>query len=121
VAGECRANPPKSGYPSFALMPPSFFDADFRYVETLGPDERTLVEDLKRIPLNDCLMFSTGGQFWLRFMNENNSRLTEAHNDYTLSRVRAFGDVNYSDRVRLFGEFIWADSFGKTCPRPRST
>lgn len=116
LSGNCHAKPPKSGYPSFGLMPPSFFDADFRYAETLDPDDRTLVEELKRVPLGDCLMFSTGGQFWLRFMNENNSRLTETHNDYTLSRVRAFGDVNFGDRVRVFGEFIWADSFAEELP-----
>jgi hypothetical protein len=116
ATGECRAKPPKSGYPSFVLMPPSFFDADFRYVETLDPDERTLVEKLKRIPLNDCLMFSTGGQFWLRYMNEHNVRLSEVDSDYTLSRVRMFGDVNYSDHVRVFGEFIWADCFAENLP-----
>jgi hypothetical protein len=116
VTDDCRAQAPKSGYPSFALMPASLFDADFRYVETLDPDDRTLVEKLKRIPLNDCLMFSTGGQFWLRFMNENNARLTTAHNDYTLSRVRLYGDVNYNDTVRVYGEYIWADSFGEDLP-----
>ena len=38
------------------------------------------VEKLKRIQLNDCMMFSTGGNAWVRFMNEHNSRLTEADN-----------------------------------------
>ena len=27
-----------------------------------------------------------------------------------------FGDVNYGDRVRVFGEFIWADSFAEDLP-----
>ncbi len=116
VRCDCREKPPKSGYPSFALMPPSFFDADFRYVETLAPEDRTLVEELKRIPLGDCLMFSTGGQFWMRFMNENNARLTEAHNDYTLARVRTFGDLNYGEALRVYGEFIWADAFSEDLP-----
>jgi hypothetical protein len=92
-------------------MPPAFFDADFRYVEGLDYSDRTLVEKFKRIPLNDCLTFSTGGQFWARYMNEYNSRFTQTDNSYTLSRVRAFGDLMYGDRVRVFGEFIWADSF----------
>lgn len=105
-----RLKPQSSGYPSFALMPPSFFDADFRYVEGINPAERTLVERLKRMPLTDCLTFSTGGQFWIRYMDEYNSRLSERNNDYALTRVRMFGDLMYGDRVRLFGEFIWADS-----------
>ncbi len=109
--GNCRDKAPPSGYPSFALMPPSFFDADFRYVDKLDPCDRTLVERLKRIQLNDCWMFSTGGNFWLRYMNETNSRLTAANNDYTLGRVRAFGDLMYGDSVRVFGEYLWADSF----------
>lgn len=118
VTGHCRDKAPPSGYPSFALMPPPMFDADFRYAETLDPDERTLVEDLKRIPLGDCLMFSTGGQFWLRYMDEGHSRLTTVRNDYTLGRVRAFGDLNINDRVRVFGEFVWGDSFGEELASP---
>jgi hypothetical protein len=97
-------------------MPPSFFDADFRYVESLDYGDRTLVEKLKRIPVSDCLTFSTGGQFWARFTNEHNSRLTEMDNSYTLGRVRAFGDLMYGDRLRVFGEFIWADAFSEDLP-----
>ncbi len=111
--GVCSQKPPKSGYAPFALMPPSFFDADFRYVESLPYSQRSLVEKLKRIPLADCWTFSTGGQVWARFMNEHNSRLTEFDNSYTLGRVRAFGDLMYGDLVRVFGEFIWADSFSE--------
>jgi hypothetical protein len=112
--GNCRAKVPPSGYPPFALMPPSFFDADFRYVDKLDPCDRTLVERLKRMQLNDQWMFSTGGQFWLRYMNETNSRLHPASikNDYTLGRVRVFGDLMYGDSIRLFGEYLWADNFG---------
>ncbi len=108
-----RAQAPRSPYPPFALMPPSFFDADFRYVESLSPDERTWVEALKRIPLSDCWTFSTGGNSWLRFMNEHNSRLTESDNHYLLARVRLFGDLMYGDLVRLYGEYLWADSLSE--------
>jgi hypothetical protein len=113
ISGNRRERPPRSGYPPFALMPPSFFDADFRYVDALDPSERTLVERLKRMQVHDRLMFSTGGQFWLRYMHETNSRLHPQYitNDYTLGRVRAFGDLMYGDSVRLFGEYLWADAF----------
>jgi hypothetical protein len=37
------------------------------------------------------------GQFWLRYMNENNSRLTEAHNDYTLGWIDLVGRQNVHD------------------------
>jgi hypothetical protein len=113
LTGTCRDKPPKSGYPLYAMMPLPFYDADFRYVESLPCEERTLVEQMKRIPCGDCWTFSTGGQAWSRYMHEHNSRLTETDNTYTLGRVRAFGDLMYGDRVRLFGEFIWADSFSE--------
>ena len=106
----CREKRPPSGYAPLALMPPSFFDADFRYVESLGFGQRTFVEKLKRMHLNDCLMFSTGGQFWTRFASEHNSRLTEADNSYALPRVRLFGDLSFGELARVYGEFIWADS-----------
>lgn len=114
ICGNQRQSPPPTGYPRFALMPPSFFDADFRYVDALDPSDRTLVERLKRIRLHDRWMFSTGGQFWLRYMNETNSRLHPAgvKNEYTLGRVRAFGDLMYGDSARLFGEYLWAENFG---------
>lgn len=111
--GNCQEKPPQSGYPAFALMPPSFFDADFRYVDKLDPCQMTLVERLKRIQLNDCLLFSTGGNAWARFMNEHNSRLTEADNSYLLARTRAYGDLAVGDLARVFGEYIWADSFSE--------
>ncbi len=113
LTGECREKAPPSGYPPFALMPPSFFDADFRYVDAIPDSERTVVEQLKRIQLNDCFMFSTGGNAWARFMNEHNSRLTEADNSYTLARTRVFGDLYYGDVVRVYGEYIWADAFSE--------
>lgn len=113
LTGSYRNKPPQSGYPPLAMMPPSFFDADFRYVESIPYDDRTFVEKLKRMAVTDCLTFSTGGQFWARYMNEYNSRLTETNNSYTLGRVRAFGDLMYGDSVRVFGEYIWADSFSE--------
>ncbi len=113
LTGTAREKAPPSGYPNFALMQPSFFDADFRYVESLPYGDQTWVERLKRIPLTDCLTFSTGGSVWARYMNEHNSRITETDNSYTLGRVRAFGDLMYGDRVRVFGEYIWADSFSE--------
>lgn len=114
--GCCRKKPPQSPYGSFALMPSSFFDADFRFVDAIDPSERTLVERLKRIPLNDCWMMSTGGQVWTRFMSEHNSRLTETDNSYLLLRNRVFGDLCYENLARVYGEYLWADSSSEELP-----
>jgi len=108
-----RDKPPPSGYPPFALMPPSFFDSNWSFVEGLDPAKRNLVESLKRVHLSDCLMFATGGQAWSRYMHETNSRLLEANNDYLLARTRVWGDLWYADTARLYGEYLWADSFAE--------
>lgn len=95
----------------FGLMPPGFFDADFRYVDDIPVCEQNCVERLKRIPLGDCWKFSTGGNYWARYMNEYNSRLGAVNNDYTLMRTRVYGDLVHGSGLRLFTEFIWADIF----------
>lgn len=109
--GNWRQKPPRSGYPPFGMMPPSFFDADWRFVEEVHPGERNLVESLKRMHPTDCLIFATGGQAWTRYMHETNSRLLEVNNDYVLARTRVWGDLWYTDTARLYGEYLWADSF----------
>lgn len=116
LTGQCRPAPPKSGYSPFAINGWPFFDADWRYVDGIPDAERTLVESLKRIHLNDCWLLSTGGEYWVRYTHEHNSRLTEAENDYDLHHVRLYGDLWYSDWLRIYGEYIWADSFGESLP-----
>ena len=70
------------------------------------------MESLKRIHLSDCWLFSTGGEFWSRYHKEHNSRLTRIQNDYNPMHVRLFGDLWYGDSLRIYGEYVWADSFG---------
>ena len=116
LTGRCRPAPPKSGYAPFAINAWPLYDADWRFVEGIDPCERTLVERLKRIHMGDCLLFSTGGEYWARYHDEHNSRLTEVDNTFTLQHVRMFGDLWYGDGFRLYGEYVWADSFGEELP-----
>ena len=116
ITGNCQEKRPASGYPPFGLMPPSLFDADFRYVDGKPAEKRTVVEMLKRIQLNDHMMFSTGGNAWVRYMKEQNSRLTEVENSYALTRVRVFGDLMIGDVARVYGEYLWADSINSELP-----
>jgi hypothetical protein len=116
LTGQERPVAPKSGYAPNAINPWPLFDADWRYVDNIPPQQRTLVESTKRIHLNDCWLFSTGGEFWSRYHKEHNSRLTQVQNDYNLMHVRLFGDLWYGDSVRIYGEYIWADSFGEDLP-----
>jgi hypothetical protein len=103
---------PKNAYPPFALMPPSFFDADFRYVDAPGY-QPTWLEQLHRIHIGDDWMVGTGGSAWWRHMREYNSRLTGANNQYDQLRARVFGDVWYKDRFRVYAEFITAHTFSE--------
>ena len=109
VRGDQREARSKDGsaYPAFAIMPFSFFDADFRYVDAPGyqPD---FLDSLHRIHVGDNLLFATGGQAQWRHMHEFSSRLTGKTNDYDLLRARVFGDVWYKDTFRIYVESISA-------------
>ncbi|HBE66754.1 MAG TPA: hypothetical protein DDW52_01265, partial [Planctomycetaceae bacterium] len=105
--------PPKSGHSPVAINFWPFFDSDWRFVDEIPWQERNFVEKLKRIHLNDCWLMSTGGQLWTRYHHENNSRLTELQNDFLLTHVRTYADLWYSDWLRIYGEYVWADVFGE--------
>jgi Alginate export len=112
LTGNYREKPPAFGYPRFAIMAPSLFDADWRYVDQPGYEPDWL-ERLHRIHLGDNWMFATGGEFRFRYNDEINSRLTGKSNDYELTRVRVFTDLWYKDIFRIYVEFIDAQSFNQ--------
>lgn len=113
VRGNGLEAPPKYPYPRFGLMSPSFFDVNWNSLDDPQNEEHDYADCLKRIRLSDDLLFSTGGSVWNRYMDEYNSRLTAANNDYLLTRVRTYGDLQYKDRLRLYAEFIGAYSNGQ--------
>jgi hypothetical protein len=112
LRGDWREAAPKSAFVPFGLMQPSFFDADWRYIDDpkYNPD---LFEKLHRVHLGDNWLFGTGGQMWWRHMHEINSRLTGRTNDYDLVRARMYGDLWYQDSFRIYAEFITAQSFNE--------
>jgi hypothetical protein len=117
ATGKERKAPPISPYAPFGLFPPSSFDVDFRYLEKADNVEKDLFDPLKRIHLGDNWLLSIGGNFWVRNMQEEDSRLTTVDNDYNLFRVRMHADLWFQDRLRFFGEFIDARSFDQDLPR----
>ena len=116
LTGECRQGPPKYPYPRFALMPPSFFDADFRYLDDPNNTEHDYLDPLKRIRLGNDWLLSLGGQGWTRYMNEHNSRLGATDNTYYLARSRLYADLWYKDQFRVFAEGIYAYSEWQDLP-----
>ena len=109
--GEYREKPPRFPYPPFAIMQPSFYEADFRYLDDPKNTQDDLFDPLHRIHLGDNFLFNTGGQASIRYMHELDSRLSGKDNDYELFRTRVYGDMWYKDRLRVYGEFITAQSF----------
>lgn len=114
--GRRREKRQPSGYPAFAIMAPGFFDADFRYLDSVPMEERRAFERLKRIKIGDDFMFSTGGEMWYRYNHQVNGRLTETNNTFGLGKIRTYGDLWYQDRVRGYVEFISADRWGGALP-----
>ncbi len=113
-----RQSPPKYAYPSFGLIQPPFFDISFAYLEdpNLPEIERDPLDFLKRVHLGDNFLFSTGGQTWTRHMGEVNRRLTGLDNNYNLWRARVYGDLWYRDLVRVYTEFLSAQTFNQDQP-----
>lgn len=111
-----REAPPKFPYFRFALMPPSFFDSDFRYLDDPNNTDYDWSDFLHRIHLGDNWLFATGGNFWMRYMHEVNSRLSGFDQDYTLLRTRVWADLWYRDLVRIYAEFLDAHSIDPDLP-----
>jgi hypothetical protein len=104
---------PKNPYPpvsaNFGLM----YENDFRYLDDPNNTQHDWLDVLKRIHVGDNWLLSVGGEFRYRYMGEENSRLSGSDNGYNLLRYRAYTDVWYTDRLRLYIEFLSANSFGQ--------
>ncbi|HEY7329769.1 MAG TPA: alginate export family protein [Gemmataceae bacterium] len=116
LSGDRREKPPIFAYPRFAIIPWSFYNADWRYLDTADSSDRDLFDFLKRIRLGDDFMFTTGGEWRGRYANEVDSRLSGTDNTYYLSRTRVYGDFWYRDLFRIYGELISAQSFDQDLP-----
>lgn len=113
ITGNWRDKAPKFPYPPFGFIQFSFFDADFRYLDNPKNTQHDIFDCLHRIHLGDCWMFSTGGDFRYRHMNEVNARLSGKNNDYDLLRTRVYGDLWYGNSFRVYVEYLDAQSFNQ--------
>jgi len=103
-------------YPRFGIFQYSFFNADWRYLDTADSSDRDFWDFLKRIRLGDNFLFSTGGEWRGRYANEVDSRLSGTDNTYYWTRTRIYGDLWFRDFFRIYGEFINAQSFDQDLP-----
>lgn len=101
---------------------PLYFDNDFSYV--CDPDYTgwQLGDNLKRRCLPFGGWYDIGGEYRLRYHGERNHRglgLTGVDDDFLLHRTRVYGDLHFSQNIRLFAEFIDAESnYENFAPRP---
>jgi hypothetical protein len=116
VHGERLKGPPKYPYPRFSVIPFSFFNCDWRYLDDPNNEEHDYLDFLKRIHLGDNFLFTTGGEIRVRYNDERNSRLSGKDNTYTLTRTRAYGDFWYQDIFRVYVEGLDARSSGQRLP-----
>lgn len=111
-----RERAPAAPYPPLSPSPGTFFDADYRFLDSPTYNERDWLDCLKRRHLGENWMVSTGGEFRYRLMDEIGSRLTATTNNHHLIRTRVYGDIWYRDRLRLYAEFIEAHIFDPNLP-----
>lgn len=116
LRGRFRDKPPRQPMPAFSLIPMSFFDVDYRYLDDPTNTDHDWLDFLKRIRFGDDWLFSTGGEFRYRLMDEAPARLTSINDNYHLIRTRVYGDLWYRDRLRFYLEFHDCHSFGNDLP-----
>jgi hypothetical protein len=114
IEGRVREKPPAFPYPPFVLQPPSFFDANYSYLDNPDFKDRDFFDSLKRFHPTPDTMMSIGGQHSIRYMNEIDSRLGPVNNDYSLIRNRVYADMWYQDRFRIYAELISGVTEGQT-------
>lgn len=92
-----------------------FYENDFCYLNDpcyCGPS--FLGDGLKGLC---CGKLDIGGELRLRYHNEKNIRgfgLTGRDDNFWLTRYRMFANYRMSDTIRLYGEYLYADSGGET-------
>lgn len=107
---------PKYPYPTFGLRPDAFYNADWKYLDDPKNEDHDWLDFLKRIRIHDNWMFTTGGEFRWRFMNEVNANLSNKNDNYNLFREDLYADINYRDIFRFYLEFLDAESVHQNLP-----
>ena len=111
VTDKHHTTKPVQPYAPFALQTTPAFDINFNYLDK-PEHEKDFFDSVKRIHIGDDVLLSFGGQFWYRYVNETDSRLTKRNNSFHLARTRFHADLWYRDNVRLFAEFLDARAWG---------
>jgi len=116
---------PKNPYLQWGQNANSFYNIDFRYLDDPKNTQHDFLDPLKRVHMGSWL-FSTGGEVRDRYATIQNAALYNkkpqagADDSFNLFRLRAYGDLWYLDRFRVFVEFASANSSPQAIP-PNTT
>jgi hypothetical protein len=117
VTGKYREKRPPQPYSAVSPDIYPFYDANFFYLDKPDAELQSPFDALKRMRLgHDLFMLSFGGEERIRQMNEVNSRLSGKDNNYQLLRSRVYADLWFQDKIRLYVEYIDAQSFDQNLP-----
>jgi hypothetical protein len=116
LAGEYRQKPPPFPWGRISLKPFPFYDTDFRYLDDPKNTYFMWSDFLKRRRLGSDWLFSSGGEFRDRLMNEIDSRLTPTINRYEQLRTLAYGSLYYRDDFGVFIQYLDAQHLGAELP-----
>lgn len=105
-----------------------FYDNDFSYLCNSGCCDTYLGDRFKRLAFGDCWTVDVGGQYRMRFHNEQNINntgavpnflgLTGDDDDFLLHRTRLYLNAEYGSHFRFYGEMLDAVSnYGNGPPR----
>jgi hypothetical protein len=119
VTDKYRDKRPPQPYSAISPDIYTFFMANFSYLDNPDAELLSPFDALKRMKCDDQFMLSVGGEERIRQMNEVNGRLTGKDDNYQLLRSRVYADLWYQDKVRLYVEYIDAQSYNNNIsPRP---
>lgn len=106
LRGEMRPLAPPEPFGLTSVNGIPSYDYDFRFLENPKNTYHPWSSTYKRIHVGDELLFSTGGEMRYRFNNYTNYQLSGNNDSFDLTRFRAYSDLWYRDRGRLFVEMI---------------
>jgi hypothetical protein len=118
ILDDYRDKPPKYPYPPTSIIPFSYFDVDYRYLDDPNNTQFDWSDFYKRIHIGDNWLLSIGGEERVRYQHEESGylRLFTGDNDYTLLRSRLYTDLWFRDIFRVFAEFYDARVSGQDLP-----
>lgn len=105
-----------------------FYANDFSYLSNSGCCDAYIGDRFKRLPVGDCWIVDVGGQYRMRYHNEQNINnsgvatnflgLTGDDDNFLLQRTRLYLNAEYGSHFRFYGEMLDASSeLGSGPPR----